>query len=176
MRFDCINLVEDGKEVYLEKKPSPKANPDTNKTSPNASIKALESNPVKKPIILKRDLNRNFDEKTVNGKNVVQVNIENADLSHSLKFRSFLRKVIEHKTKQIVVDLSFVKRVDLSFIGVLVEGLKKSARYGGSIVLIANTNLMLSSFILLNLDMLFISFKNIDETMNYFESGINKAA
>lgn len=177
MKFDGVNIIEEGNEVFIAYKNSNKVQPEINEIFEEEEISnKFDNTPVDPQVILNRDINRNFEEKVVNNKNVVLVNIENASLTFALKFRTFLGQSIKRKAKDIIVDLSYVKRIDSTFIGVLVEGLKKTTRYGGNIVLVTNTNLMISSFVLLSLDIFFTSFNNLKDTMQYFEDRINEAA
>lgn len=177
MRFDGINIIEETTEVFIaENSTNNTQEVEENNSAAKKTSNNFDDSSVNLQILLNKDKYRNFEEKIVNNKNIVMVKIENANLVVALKFRAFLSNIIENKAKDIIIDLTYVKRIDSTFLGVLVEGLKKTVRYGGKILLVANTELMLSSFFMLNLDLLFTSFGSISETIKYLDNGINEAA
>ena len=177
MKYDGINIVEEASEVFIAENST--NNPQEvveNNSAAEKTSNNFDDPSVNHPIVLNMDKNRNFEEKIVNNKAIVTVKIENANLAVALKFRTFLTNIIKNQAKEVIIDLSFVRRIDSTFFGVLVEGLKKTESCGGNLVLVANTSLMLSSFVMINLDMLFTSFSSVNEAMKYLDNGINQAA
>jgi anti-sigma B factor antagonist len=87
------------------------------------------------------------------------------DLSTSDEFKQVAYKMIESGKKNIVVDLTGVKFMDSTGLGVLVGALKKARMQGGSIRLICSNETILKTFALTGLDKVFLIYNNLRECL-----------
>jgi anti-sigma B factor antagonist len=87
------------------------------------------------------------------------------DLSTSDEFKQVVYKMIESGKKNIVVDLTGVKFMDSTGLGVLVGALKKARMQSGSIRLICSNETILKTFTLTGLDKVFLIYNNLRECL-----------
>ena len=77
-----------------------------------------------------------FQRQIANGFIIERVNLSQATIAETLRFKKHLEMDIELGYKTIVVDLSNCNSLDPAFIGVLVVTLKQLMRLGGSIKIV----------------------------------------
>ena len=84
------------------------------------------------------------------------------------EFNELLHKLIDEGKKKVIVDLSDVKFMNSSGLGMLISGLTTMKRENGSLKLANVTEKIESLLIITKLITIFESFDNVDEAVNSF--------
>jgi anti-sigma B factor antagonist len=85
------------------------------------------------------------------------------------EFNELLHKLIDEGKKNVVLDLSEVKFMNSSGLGMLISGLTTMKRENGSLKLASVTEKIESLLIITKLITIFESFENVDEAVKSFE-------
>jgi len=85
------------------------------------------------------------------------------------EFNQLLHKLIEEGKKNIIVDLSGVKFMNSSGLGMMISGLTTMKREGGNLKLANVTEKIESLLIITKLITIFETFESIDEAVKSFE-------
>lgn len=96
------------------------------------------------------------------------VNLDRATLKEAEELKEKLTNKINYGFKKIVVDLSQCEFVDSTFLGVLVNGLKKVARVDGDLRLVGFKPAVQSMFELTRMFRVFQSFEDVKEAVSSF--------
>jgi len=84
------------------------------------------------------------------------------------EFNDMLHKYIDEDKKNIVLDLSAVKFMNSSGLGMLISGLTTMKKAGGSLKLAGTTEKIQSLLIITKLITIFESFDSVDEALKTF--------
>ncbi len=85
------------------------------------------------------------------------------------EFNDMLHKYIEGDKKNIILDLSAVKFMNSSGLGMLISGLTTMKKAGGSLKLAGTTEKIQSLLIITKLITIFESFDSVDEALKTFQ-------
>ena len=84
------------------------------------------------------------------------------------EFNDMLHKYIDQDKKNIILDLSDVKFMNSSGLGMLISGLTTMKKAGGSLKLAGTTEKIQSLLIITKLITIFESFDSVDEALKSF--------
>jgi len=96
------------------------------------------------------------------------VNVERASVNEANELKKKLNDAIDDGYKKIIVDLSECDFVDSSFLGVLVNSLKKLVKLDGDLKLVGFRPAVRSMFELTRLFRVFESFGNLQEAVKSY--------
>lgn len=96
------------------------------------------------------------------------VNVERASVNEANELKEKLNDAIDDGYKKIIVDLSECDFVDSSFLGVLVNSLKKLVKLDGDLKLVGFRPAVRSMFELTRLFRVFESFGNLQEAVKSY--------
>jgi len=96
------------------------------------------------------------------------VNVERASVTEAEELKKCLTDAMDDGYKKIIVDLSECEFVDSSFLGVLVNSLKKVVKLEGDLKLIGFRPAVKSMFELTRLFRVFESFNNLQEAVKSY--------
>jgi len=96
------------------------------------------------------------------------INVERASVSEANELKEKLKDAIDDGYKKIIVDLSECDFVDSSFLGVLVNSLKKLVKLDGDLKLVGFRPAVRSMFELTRLFRVFESFGNLQEAVKSY--------
>lgn len=96
------------------------------------------------------------------------VNVERASVNEANELKEKLNDAMDDGYKKIIVDLSECDFVDSSFLGVLVNSLKKLVKLGGDLKLVGFRPAVRSMFELTRLFRVFESFGNLQEAVKSY--------
>lgn len=96
------------------------------------------------------------------------VNVERASIAEANELKERLADAMEDGYKKIIVDLSECDFVDSSFLGVLVNSLKKVVKLEGDLKLVGFRPAVRSMFELTRLFRVFESFGNLQEAVKSY--------
>jgi len=99
---------------------------------------------------------------------VIQVKGKLMGGHETLEVHEAIRKQVEGNTKKIVIDLSKVKWLNSSGIGMLMACLTTVRKAGGELVISGATEKVNSAFMVTKLITLFQSFDTVDEAVDSF--------
>jgi len=85
------------------------------------------------------------------------------------EFNELLHKLIDEGKKNVIVDLSDVKFMNSSGLGMLISGLTTMKRENGSLKLVKVTEKIESLLIITKLITIFESYESIEEAIKTFE-------
>lgn len=97
------------------------------------------------------------------------VDVDRATLTEAGVLRELLKKGIEEGLKKVVVDISKCEFIDSTFLGVLVNALKRVAKEKGDIKLVGFKPGVRSMFELTRLFRVFDTYATLDEAVKSFE-------
>lgn len=96
------------------------------------------------------------------------VDLDRATLTEAGILKEALSRGIEEGLKKVVVDISQCEFVDSTFLGVLVNALKRVAKEGGDMKLVGFKPGVRSMFELTRLFRVFDTYSNLDEAVKSF--------
>lgn len=96
------------------------------------------------------------------------VNVERASVTEANELKEKLNEAMDDGYKKIIVDLSECDFVDSSFLGVLVNSLKKLVKLDGDLKLVGFRPAVRSMFELTRLFRVFESFGNLQEAVKSY--------
>jgi anti-anti-sigma factor len=96
------------------------------------------------------------------------INVERASVSEANELKEKLKDAMDDGYKKIIVDLSECDFVDSSFLGVLVNSLKKLVKLDGDLKLVGFRPAVRSMFELTRLFRVFESFGNLQEAVKSY--------
>ena len=96
------------------------------------------------------------------------VNVERASVAEANELKEHLMDAMDDGYKKIIVDLSECDFVDSSFLGVLVNSLKKVVKLEGDLKLVGFRPAVRSMFELTRLFRVFESFGNLQEAVKSY--------
>ncbi len=97
------------------------------------------------------------------------VDLDRATLKEANEFKAKLIENIDKGFNKIVVDLSQCEFVDSTFLGVLVNGLKKVVKIDGDLRLVGFKPAVQSMFELTRMFRVFQSFESVSEAVSSFD-------
>lgn len=100
---------------------------------------------------------------------IVSINIARAVMHEAAQFKKYLDQIMDENQK-IIIDLTRCFFFDSTFLGVLVNSLKKSVNFDGDIRLVMGEETKSIIFHVVNMDKVFKTFDNIEDAMNSYES------
>lgn len=112
---------------------------------------------------------RDYESETIGDVLYIKVKIEKAILTYSKTFLKNMNKAIYSDVNKIIVDLTYCRLIDSTFLGVLVKTLKSVSRKVGEIVLIYDQSQSSTLFMITYMDKVFKIFNNKEEALEYFE-------
>ncbi|KUG26781.1 anti-sigma f factor antagonist (spoiiaa-2) [hydrocarbon metagenome] len=96
------------------------------------------------------------------------INVERASVNEADQLKAKLVDAIDDGYKKIIIDLSECDFVDSSFLGVLVNSLKKVVKLEGDLKLVGFRPAVRSMFELTRLFRVFESFSNLQEAVKSY--------
>ena len=96
------------------------------------------------------------------------INVERASVSEANELKGRLSNAIDEGFKNIIVDLTECDFVDSSFLGVLVNSLKKVVKLEGDLKLVGFRPAVRSMFELTRLFRVFETFTNLQEAVKSY--------
>lgn len=96
------------------------------------------------------------------------VNVERASVAEANQLKQCLSDAMDDGYKKIIIDLSECDFVDSSFLGVLVNSLKKVVRLEGDLKLVGFRPAVRSMFELTRLFRVFETFNNLQEAVKSY--------
>lgn len=96
------------------------------------------------------------------------INVERASVNEADQLKAKLVDAIDDGYKKIIIDLSECDFVDSSFLGVLVNSLKKVVKLNGDLKLVGFRPAVRSMFELTRLFRVFESFSNLQEAVKSY--------
>ena len=96
------------------------------------------------------------------------VNVERASVAEANELKERLNEAMDDGYKKIIIDLSECDFVDSSFLGVLVNSLKKVVKLEGDLKLVGFRPAVRSMFELTRLFRVFESFGNLQEAVKSY--------
>lgn len=101
---------------------------------------------------------------------ITTVHLERATLVEAENFKPFITKLIEDGERKIIVDLSDCDFIDSTFLGVLVNGLKKLKRRNGDLFLVGFKPAVSAMFELTRMDRVFRYFSSTQDAIFEFNN------
>lgn len=98
------------------------------------------------------------------------VNMERATLVEADDFKARISHKIDQGYKKVIIDLSNVDFVDSSFLGVIVNTLKRVAKMGGDLKLVGFRPAVRAMFELTRLFRVFESFTDLQDAIKSFHN------
>jgi len=108
----------------------------------------------------------NYKQKVLGHILLITIEISEAGLNQSEKFKNYLLDNSATDNPKIIIDMAKVLYMDSSFIGALVVGLKRVLSKNGEMVLINIQNDVLALFELTRLDQVFKIYESLEEAQN----------
>lgn len=96
------------------------------------------------------------------------INLERATLKEADQLKSMINEKIERGYKKVIIDLSTVEFIDSTFLGVLVNSLKKAALLRGDLKLVGFKPGVRSMFELTRLFRVFESYSDLQDAIRSF--------
>lgn len=100
------------------------------------------------------------------------INIDRATLREADTLKNLINRKIEVGYKKIIIDLSAVEFIDSTFLGIIVNTLKKVARLNGDLKLVGFKPAVRSMFELTRLFRVFESYGDLQEAIRSFSQKI----
>ncbi|HPN37470.1 MAG TPA: STAS domain-containing protein [Melioribacteraceae bacterium] len=99
---------------------------------------------------------------------VARIIFDRATLMEAEQLRDLLSNSIANGYKKIIIDLSECEFIDSTFLGVIVNSLKKVAKVQGDLKLVGFKPAVKAMFELTRMFRVFESFSNLDDAVNSF--------
>lgn len=96
------------------------------------------------------------------------VNLDRATLSEAEELRSNVNEKISAGYNKMIIDLTSVEYIDSTFLGVIVNTLKKVAKMGGDLKLVGFKPAVRSMFELTRLFRVFESYSELQDALKSF--------
>lgn len=103
--------------------------------------------------------------KQENGYLLTKLDVSEANLNNSEKFKSELINLLDGHNEKIVIDLNRVSYMDSSFLGALVAGLKHAISLNSDVMLVSLKKDINDLFTLIRLDKVFKIYKDFDDVV-----------
>ncbi len=97
------------------------------------------------------------------------INVERATLKESGNLKNMIYEKIDKGYKNVIIDLSKVDFIDSTFLGVIVNALKKVANLGGDLKLVGFKPAVRSMFELTRLFRVFESYPELQDAIRSFK-------
>lgn len=124
--------------------------------------------------LFKRNEDLLLEAKKFNDITIVFFNTNRATIINAMDFRTFMINIIESGCKKLIVDLSVCNNIDSTFAGALVVIKKEIIEKHGDMILVFHTkNIYSESFTLLNLELLFEIYPNLESAITGISSSGN---
>ncbi|RYZ93134.1 MAG: anti-sigma factor antagonist [Sphingobacteriaceae bacterium] len=101
--------------------------------------------------------------KQENGYLLTKLDVSEANLNNSDKFKSGLINLLDGHNEKVVIDMSRVSYMDSSFLGALVAGLKHAISLNSDVILVGLKKDINDLFTLIRLDKVFKIHKNFED-------------
>lgn len=99
---------------------------------------------------------------------IVSINIARTVMHEAAQFKKYFDQIVNENQK-IIIDLTRCFFFDSTFLGVLVNSLKKSVNFDGDIRLVMGEETKSIIFHVVNMDKVFMTFDNIEDAMKSYE-------
>ena len=103
--------------------------------------------------------------KQQNGYLLAKLDVAEANLNNSDKFKAELINLLDGHNEKIVIDMNKVSYMDSSFLGALVAGLKHAISMNSDVILVDLRKDIYDLFTLIRLDKVFKIHKDFDEVL-----------
>jgi len=98
------------------------------------------------------------------------VNLDRATIREAEELKSKINEKIKQGFRKIIIDLSTVEFIDSTFLGVIVNGLKKAAKLGGDLKLVGFQPVVRSMFELTRLFRVFETYNELQGAIKSFHN------
>jgi anti-anti-sigma factor len=98
------------------------------------------------------------------------INLDRATLREAEELKSNINEQLSRGYKKVIIDLSSVDFIDSTFLGVIVNSLKKVAKIGGDLKLIGFKPVVRSMFELTRLFRVFESYSELQDAIKSFRN------
>lgn len=108
-------------------------------------------------------------EEKINDIVIKIINLDRATLREADEFKKNLTKSIEQGERKIILDLSACEFIDSSFLGVIVQILKKVTKAGGGLKLVGFKPAVRSMFELTRMFRIFETYSSLKEAVESYK-------
>jgi anti-anti-sigma factor len=111
---------------------------------------------------------KSIEHLNYSGIEIININLSRATMDMATNFNNFLNEVINKNNIKVVVNLAYCDYLDSSFLGALVNGVKKARKQEGDLKIVYHNLNEYSMFSLTKMDNIFQIFTRLKDAVDSY--------